>query len=68
MIASNFQEARLKDLERALELKLVEAERSAQQQVRDNEATLSRLKADLKREYEVKPFLILKLIARFLIV
>ncbi len=48
------QEARLKDLEHSLELKLIEAERSAQQQAKNNESTLSRLKADLHREQEVR--------------
>jgi hypothetical protein len=48
------QEARLKDLEHALELKLIEAEGSAQQQAKDSESTLSRLKADLFREHEVR--------------
>ena len=50
---TTLQEVRVKDLERTLELKLAEVERSAQQQVKENDVVLGRLKADMKREHEV---------------
>lgn len=39
-------------------MKLIEAERNAQQQVKDNQAALLKLKAELSREHEVGPRLI----------